>query len=63
MSCLLNDGARRRYLDGFERRLLTHTTHRTSGRRVSYRTAITLQARLLAAHLQGRGDYEPITWR
>ena len=55
--------ARGRFLQRLEERMLTVFAHTPSGRRVSYRRALYLQARQVAAAMQGLRDYEPIRWR
>jgi CRISPR-associated protein Cas1 len=60
----MNATARKAFLAAFERRMLTVAHHPWAGRRVSYRAAITVQARLLAAVLQDREDtYTSMPWR
>ncbi len=49
---LTSDG-RKRFIAGFERRLMQEVTHPLFGYRVSYRRLLELQARLLARHLLG----------
>ncbi|MFE8950322.1 CRISPR-associated endonuclease Cas1 [Streptomyces sp. NPDC007856] len=62
--CRMNDAARRTFLAAYERRMLTLARHPWAGRTTSYRVALTLQARLLAAVLDGREDtYTPLPWR
>ncbi|MFW6638523.1 CRISPR-associated endonuclease Cas1 [Nocardiopsis algeriensis] len=52
------------FLAAYEKRMLTLARHPGLGRRVSYRAALTAQARLLAAVLAGREDaYRPMVWR
>lgn len=61
---LLTKEGRRQYLDGYEERMLQRFTHTPSGRRVSYRRALHLQADQLAAVIQGLlPTYEPVGWR
>lgn len=61
---LLTDAGRRRLLQGLEERLLTVFSHVPSGKRVTYRRAVTLQAQQIRNVLTGRSDsYEPISWR
>mgnify|MGYP002623842504 FL=1 len=60
---LTADG-RRTVIRAWERRLSTHVRHPLFGYSVSYRRAIELQARILAAHLLGElPQYEPIVTR
>lgn len=62
--CRMSPDAEHRFLDAYEKRLLTLTTHRTSGRRVSFRVALGLQAKLLARRLLDRGEvYLPLHWK
>jgi CRISPR-associated protein Cas1 len=62
--CRLSNDARRTFLREYERRQLTLTTHPGTGRRVSYRVAAGLQARQLAAELQGgKTTFEPMVWK
>jgi CRISPR-associated protein Cas1 len=61
---LLTDEGRRRFLDAFEERMLTVFAHVPSGKRVSYRRSIYLQAVQFAAVLAGREyAYRPVVWR
>jgi CRISPR associated protein Cas1 len=63
-ACRLTDSGLRRFLGIFEQRMLTTFAHVPSGQRVSYRRALFLQARQLAAFLRGlRDDYRPVSWR
>jgi CRISPR-associated protein Cas1 len=49
------------FLAAYERRMLTAAHHPTAGRRVSYRTALTVQARHLADVITDRAPaYTPI---
>jgi CRISPR-associated protein Cas1 len=60
---LTADG-RRTVIRAWERRLSTHIRHPLFGYSVSYRRAIELQARILAAHLLGElPQYEPMVTR
>lgn len=61
--CTLTAPGRKIFLSAYERRMLTVFTHAGSGRRVSYRVGLSLQAQSLAAELQGRGRYEPVVWK
>jgi CRISPR-associated protein Cas1 len=52
--------ARQVFLAAYERRMLTLTTHQPTGRRVSYRVALSLQAKALArALLDPSAPYQP----
>ncbi|MFF4652616.1 CRISPR-associated endonuclease Cas1 [Streptomyces sp. NPDC001380] len=62
--CRMTDAARRTFLTAYERRMLTLAHHPWAGRKASYRSALTVQARLVAAVLDGREDtYTPLAWR
>jgi CRISPR-associated protein Cas1 len=64
VSCRLGTEGRRRFLREYERRMLTMVSHAPSGRRVSYRVAMALQAKHLASELVGgRHRYEPMVWK
>jgi CRISP-associated protein Cas1 len=61
---LFSDAARRRLLDRWEHQLLRPVLHRASGRKVTYRRAIELQARLLASAItRDAVTYSAMTWR
>ena len=49
--CRMSPDARTAFLAAYERRMLTLTTHELTGRRVSYRVALSLQAKALARSL------------
>jgi CRISPR-associated protein Cas1 len=60
----LNQPGRAVLLSAFEDRMLTLFHHLPSGKRVTYRRALTLQAHQIAAVLEGRSaEYEPVPWR
>ena len=60
----LTDDGRRAVIRAWERRMATSAKHPTFGYNVSYRRAIELQARILAAYLQGElPQYEPLVTR
>ncbi len=62
--CRMNPRARHAYLAAYERRMLTLFTHEPSGRRVSYRVGMELQARSLARTvLDPDRPYRPIRWK
>ena len=62
--CLLRDAGRRRFIKGYEARMDQLATHPVLGYRVSWRTMLRLQARLLARWLRGDvPDYRGITTR
>ena len=43
--------------------MLTAVTHPQAGRRVSYRVALSYQARAIASEMLGVGRYEPLVWK
>jgi CRISPR-associated protein Cas1 len=52
------------FLAAYERRMLTLAHHPYAGRRTSYRTALTVQARQLANVIRGSEQtYTPLSWR
>ncbi|SNQ50105.1 CRISPR-associated endonuclease Cas1 3 (fragment) [Frankia canadensis] len=56
----MNGDARAAFLAAYERRMLTLTTHQPSGRRVSYRVVLSLQAKSLGRSLlDPSARYEP----
>jgi CRISPR-associated protein Cas1 len=60
----LTDDGRRAVIRAWERRMTTSVKHPTFGYDVFYRRAIELQARILAAYLQGElPSYEPLVTR
>ncbi len=60
----LKDGARKKFIAAFERRLGEEITHPVFGYRVSYRRVLELQARLLGRHLLGEiPEYPDMTTR
>ena len=62
--CRMSPETLKLFLAAYEKRMLTLARHPGLGRRVSYRAALTAQARLLASVLAGRTDaYEPMVWR
>ena len=60
---LLTDDARKRYFAAYERRMLSQFTHVPSGRKVSYRIALSLQAGQLAETLQRGVPYTSVAWK
>ncbi len=52
-ACEMRDGARRRFLEAYERRLQTLVTHPLFGYRISYRRAMDVQCRLFGRMLAG----------
>jgi len=64
LGCRMSADARHTFLAAYERRMLTVTTHQPSGRRVSYRVALGLQAKLLARTLLDPDEpYVPLRWK
>lgn len=61
--CRMGDAARALFLERYERRMLTLMTHPATGRRVSYRVALGLQARGLLAALTKDDTYRPVVWK
>ncbi|WP_329549988.1 CRISPR-associated endonuclease Cas1 [Streptomyces sp. NBC_01356] len=62
--CRMDHDTLRTFLAAYENRMLTLAHHPGAGRRASYRTALTIQARHLAAVITGRDPaYLPIGWR
>ncbi len=62
--CRMDREALHTFLAAYERRMLTVANHPTAGRRVSYRAALTVQARHLADVVADRVPaYTPISWR
>lgn len=60
----MSQKARARIVKSLEERLLTVFAHVPSGKRVSYRRALFLQAQQIASCLRdGMVDYVPISWR
>ena len=64
LGCRMNARARQAFLAACERRMLTIFTHEPTGRRVSYRVGIGLQAKALAAAILDPGrPYRPVRWK
>jgi CRISPR/Cas system-associated endonuclease Cas1 len=62
--CRMNARARHAFLAAYERRMLTLFTHEPSGRRISYRTGLGLQARALARTILNPDHaYRPVRWK
>ena len=62
--CRMNPRARHAFLAAYERRMLTLFTHEPSGRRVSYRVGLELQAKALArAILDPDRPYRAVRWK
>jgi CRISPR-associated protein Cas1 len=58
-ACYLRDEPRKTFLRAFEQVMHREITHEASGRTVTYRQALDLQVRALAAHLEGTSEYLP----
>lgn len=64
LGCRMSPRARQAFLAAYERRMLTLFTHEPSGRRVSYRAGLALQARGLARTiLDPDRPYRPVRWK
>lgn len=64
LGCRMNPRARRAFLAAYERRMLSLFNHEPSGRRVSYRTGLGLQAKTLARTvLDSQRPYRPVRWK
>lgn len=64
LGCRMGSDAKHTFLAAYEKRMLTLTTHATSGRRVSFRVALSLQAKALArALLDPEGTYLAHRWK
>jgi CRISP-associated protein Cas1 len=62
--CRMNSRARQAFLAAYERRMLTVFTYEPTGRRVSYRVGIGLQAKALARTvLDPDHAYRPVRWK
>lgn len=62
--CRMNPRARHAFLAAYERRMLTLFTHEPSGRRISYRVGIELQAKALARTiLNPDRPYRAVRWK
>ncbi|MFC7617288.1 CRISPR-associated endonuclease Cas1 [Actinokineospora soli] len=62
--CRMGDDAKNTFLAAYEKRMLTLTSHQGTGRRVSFRVALHLQAKALAAALLAdNGRYRPLRWK
>ena len=62
--CRMGSDAEYTFLAAYGKRLLTLTTHASSGRRVSFRVALSLQAKALArALLDPDEPYQPHRWK
>lgn len=59
----LTDGARKTFLQAFEKKMSDEFTHPVFGYKCNYRRSIELQARLLARHLQEGVPYKPLILR
>lgn len=64
IGCRMNARARQAFLAAYERRMLTVSTHEPTGRRVSYRVGLGLQARALARTILDHDHpYRPVRWK
>ncbi len=64
LGCRMGADAKHTFLAAYERRMLTLTTHQESGRRVSFRVALSLQAKALARTLLDPSEpYLPLRWK
>lgn len=64
LGCRMGDDARHTFIAAYERRMLTLVTHPGAGRRVSYRVALSLQAKALARSLVKPAEpYSPLRWK
>jgi CRISPR-associated protein Cas1 len=62
--CALTTAGRRKAIQTYERRMATELRHPLFGYRASYRPTLEIQARLLAAVLEGDiAAYRPLTTR
>ncbi len=60
----MSDDAKHAFLAAYEKRMLTLTTHAASGRRVSFRVALSLQAKALARTLLDPDEpYAALRWK
>ncbi len=60
----MGDDAKHAFLAAYERRMLTLTTHPGAGRRVSFRIALSLQAKTLARTLLDPAEpYRALRWK
>jgi CRISPR-associated protein Cas1 len=64
VGCRMNDRSRQTFLAAYERRMLTLFTHEATGRRVSYRVGLGLQAKALARVVMDPDRrYRPVRWK
>ena len=62
--CRMGEDAKHAFLAAYERRMLTLTTHPGAGRRVSFRVALSLQAKALARTLLDAAQpYLALRWK
>lgn len=61
--CRMSESARNLLLERYERRMLTLLTHPINRRRVSYRVALGMQAKLVHAALTRGEEYRPLLWK
>lgn len=63
LGCRMSDTCRGVFLSALEQRMLRLISYQDSGRRVSYRVAMHLQAKALAATLRDSGEYRALLWK
>lgn len=64
LGCRMAPDAKHAFIEAYEKRMLTLTTHQQTGRRVSYRIALHLQAKAVArALLDPAAPYTPHRWK
>ena len=56
---LLKEKGRKRFVEELDKRLKATITHRSTGRKVSYRRLMRLELYKLEKHLMGESVYEP----
>ncbi len=62
--CRMGDDAKHTFLAAYEKRMLTLISHHGTGRRVSYRVALSLQAKALAKSLLDPDEpYRALRWK
>ena len=62
-ACRMSKVSRDAFLGAYEKRMLQLVTYRETGRRISYRTALHMQARSLARAMNGGDEYLPMLWK
>lgn len=62
--CRMSGDARTRFIEDYEHRMLTMARYHESGRKVTYREALSLHSRQLASVVRGEQcNYRPVSWR